>query len=1618
MKKTTTFIMALALAIATTTLLQGQDITVSPWRSMESPESISLNSDVTVSNARYLELDQARIRSKLAEATRTTQTTIDIPMPNGEFQTFAIREVSMMEPALAAKYPDIKTYKGYSRATPSSVIRLDISPRGFHAFILTADGEIRIEPAAVGNSSLHLSYYTKDEIVPDQVAHCGYAPDEPALNLSDRLPHNASERSFRTPVGSELRTYRIAISTRGDLPQTKGWTTTAQVMTNIVSLLNEVNAIFERDLSMTFTMVANTDLMFYLDPATDPFTSAYLSENQTNTDLVIGDANYDVGHMIKPNSGGLAVLPSVCSSGNKAKGYSSYDFLQIFCHELGHQLGAGHSFNATTSGCSGNHYAADAYEPGSGSTIMSYSGSCDPNNIPNPGDINYFNAGAYDRITTYVAAGGNCYTPTATGNSAPTVSVPTGGFYIPISTPFTLTGSATDPDGDPLEYSWEQYDLGPAGTPDSPSGDAPIFRVFNPVSTPSRTFPQISDIINNTSTLGEILPTYTRNLTFRLLVRDNAAGGGGVDYDELSFDADATAGPFLVQTPNTGVSWLSGSNQTITWDVANTNNANVNCQTVNILLSSDGGLTYPTTLVSNTPNDGSENVTLPSTDCGSSFRVKVEANDNIFFDISNQDFSILPDISDQGATDINETSAELSWNSVGSTNFDIEYGALGFTQGTGTTVSNINGTLHTLSGLNPATEYDYYLRVNPSGCWIGPYSFMTLNCGEETLPYTEDFENGGAFPGCWVNLSSDDQNLSVWSGGTGTNGSGPNSAHSGDYYVYYEVSGIPANDKAVLVGPSFDLNGANAPEFCFYYHMYGSAMGTLELQVESPVGSSNWTTVWTQSGQQHASGSAAYTQACVDLSAYTNQTLRPRFVGTHLLNSQPWGDMAFDLITLTPCGAPSNLSIANTTETGTDVSWTDAGGTTWDLEYGAVGFSPGTGTLLSNIGTSTDYELSGLSSGTEYDIYVREHCSGNGLKSGWIGPYSFLTLTCGEETLPYTEDFENGGAFPSCWVNLSSDDRNLSVWSGGTGTGGSGPNSAHSGDYYVYYEVSGVPANDQAILVGPSFDLNGANAPELCFYYHMYGSAMGTLELQVESPVGSANWTTVWTESGQQHGSSSADYTQACVDLSAYTNQTLRPRFVGTHLLNSQPWGDMAFDLITLTPCGIPSNLNLSNTTETSADISWTDAGGTTWDLEYGAVGFSPGTGTLLSNIGTSTDYELSGLSAGGEYDIYVREYCSGNGLKSNWIGPLSLTTLQCTPLDLPHIQDFENGGSLPSCWQQLSSDGAYDFVVHSGSTSSFATGPDGAHSNTYYLYMEASNTSDGDKVQLLSPPFNAPSGTNYDLSFFYHMRGFSGEVGTLEVSVEVPAGSGDWTTVWSISGVQHPDEDSPYSQALIDLTPYSGSTARLRFTTTDGTGGQGDIAFDLVEISSGVILPVELTQFAGFLTDEQAVQLIWETTTEINNRGFEVEHSLDGRDWKPLTFVEGQGTSYDVHEYKHLHSSPTKGLNYYRLKQMDLDQSFTYSNIVSIDVTATNKEADIRIFPNPVNSGAFTVILPGDDEIDTEVRLYDSTSRLVRQQRVTSSQSTIEVSELEKGVYLLQVEKNGVLFWKRVVVM
>ncbi|WP_420644037.1 reprolysin-like metallopeptidase [Candidatus Leptofilum sp.] len=580
-------------------------------------------------------------------ATVADETVLSLPLPDGSYGRFQIYQTAVMHPELAAKFPEIRTYAGVGLDDPTAFARLDTTPKGFHAMILSANGRVFIDPYVADNTDLYQSYFASD-FIPN-------LPDDFEPDVVVEPEHEEGEKPAApdggVSSGSTLRTYRLAVAATGEYTQFHGGEELA--MAEIVTAINRVTGIYEREVAVRLELIANNDLIIYPNGATDPYTDnngfAMLSENQTNLDTVIESANYDIGHVFSTNGGGVATLGVPCVSGLKARGVTGLSspigdpfYVDYVAHEIGHQFAANHTFNSNTGFCNEDfQWNADtAYEPGSGSTIMAYAGICSPQNLQSNSD-DYFHGISFDEIVAYttVGNGNSCAVTSSTGNTPPTVNA--GGSYnIPLNTPFTLTGSASDPDGTAsLTYNWEQFDNGSQGVPQFPSGNAPIFRSFPATTSPSRTFPQISDIVNNMQTLGEILPSYGRTMNFRLTVRDNNAATGGVASDSTTVTAVAGTGPFLVTSPNTNVTWTGNTTETVTWNVAGTTDAPISCANVNIDLSTDGGFTYPTVLEMNTPNDGSQNVIVPNIST-SNARVRVSCADNIFFDISNTNFTI------------------------------------------------------------------------------------------------------------------------------------------------------------------------------------------------------------------------------------------------------------------------------------------------------------------------------------------------------------------------------------------------------------------------------------------------------------------------------------------------------------------------------------------------------------------------------------------------------------------------------------------------------------------------------------------------------------------------------------------------------------------------------------------------------------------------------------------------------------------------------------------------------------------------------------------------------------------------------------------------------------------
>ncbi|MBT8380297.1 MAG: T9SS type A sorting domain-containing protein [Ignavibacteria bacterium] len=576
---------------------------------------------------------------------------LSLPLPDNSFSTFKIVETPVMAEELALKYPQIKTYLGQGIDDRSARVRFDITPAGFHAIIFSSKGTIYIDPYSLGEARYYISYYKKDYIPTEEQlsAVCNLFGED--SEFGDHIRNLVNDNPY-VLTGPQLRTYRLACATTGEYTIFHGGTV-AQGLAAVVTAINRVTGVYENEIAVRLELIPNNDLIIYTDPGSDPYTNnsggTMLNQNQANLDAVIGNANYDIGHVFSTGGGGVAFLGVVCQPGFKARGVTGLPqpigdpfYIDYVAHEMGHQFGGNHTFNGSAGACSGgNRNGATAYEPGSGSTIMAYAGICGSQNLQSNSD-DYFHNISFVEMVNYTnnGNGNSCPLVTNTGNNEPTATVPAGGFTIPISTPFMLVGSGTDPDNDPLTYCWEEWDLGPAGHPNSPTGNAPIFRTFDPVDVPYRYFPKLANILNNSQTIGEILPTYTRTLTFRLTVRDNRAGGGGVQYAQMqSINVTNTAGPFLVTQPNTAVTWPGNTTQTVTWDVANTSIAPVNVTEVNILLSTDGGLNFTEVLASNIPNDGSEDLFLPNLPTTQA-RIKVEAVGNVFFDLSNENFTI------------------------------------------------------------------------------------------------------------------------------------------------------------------------------------------------------------------------------------------------------------------------------------------------------------------------------------------------------------------------------------------------------------------------------------------------------------------------------------------------------------------------------------------------------------------------------------------------------------------------------------------------------------------------------------------------------------------------------------------------------------------------------------------------------------------------------------------------------------------------------------------------------------------------------------------------------------------------------------------------------------------
>ena len=622
------------------------------WKSLPNDLSVHVSKNTQresfPENFKLFQLNRTLFTQQLSTAVNrfSGQKGIEITLPNtaGNLERFEVFEASNFSEELQTQFPFIRSYFGKGIDDKTAQTRISVDPNGIQVMTFRADKKTEFMESYSADGLIY-AVYTSSRTKGKLPFTCSTEDHKLVLDL------NRSAQQPQSNTG-ELLIFRLALSCNGEYTQYFGGTV-AGALAAMNATMTRVNGVFEKDFSIHMDLIPNNTSVIYTNAANDPYTTmgSWNGQLQTTLTNVIGEANYDVGHMFGATGGGgnAGCIGCVCVDGQKGSGITSpadgvpagdtFD-IDYVAHELGHQFGANHTFSHNVEGSGVN------VEPGSGSTIMGYAGITTRDVQQNSDD--YFVYASIKQVQDNMV-GKTCPTRITLTNAAPTVNAGAD-YVIPKSTPFVLSGSAVDPNGDVLTYCWEQNDSATTQTGANSAASAtktggPNWRSYTPVSSPDRYCPPLTRVVaNQSSTQGseivvEALNSVARTMNFVLTARDNFSGAGQTGSDAMVVTVNAVAGPFLVTNPNTATTWPAGSNQNVTWDVAGTTANGVNAAYVDIYLSTDGGFNYPYLLASQVPNDGSEVITVPNQP-GMTNRIMVKGNNHIFYDISNTNFNI------------------------------------------------------------------------------------------------------------------------------------------------------------------------------------------------------------------------------------------------------------------------------------------------------------------------------------------------------------------------------------------------------------------------------------------------------------------------------------------------------------------------------------------------------------------------------------------------------------------------------------------------------------------------------------------------------------------------------------------------------------------------------------------------------------------------------------------------------------------------------------------------------------------------------------------------------------------------------------------------------------------
>jgi subtilisin-like proprotein convertase family protein len=750
--------LALCLVVFCSTALSAQDKTVNLWTKVEEASLKDLpkvRRNSFPSEAYYYQLDLQQLKTMLQNAPVRGQFTgqsnliISFPTASGTFEKFRVMESPIMHPDLEAKFPMIKTYAAQGVDDPTATMRFSVTQFGLHTMTLSGKTSANFIDPYTSDLANYIVYNKASLAGTPQSFQCLTKEDE----LLPSLRNGPAGQILETNDG-KLRKYRLAQSCNAEYGNIFAGSSnqTANIQAQMAITMNRVNGVYERDLAITMEFVANNNLIIYYgSTTTDPWSNEWNTKTAQTIDAAIGVNNYDIGHNFNTTGGGNAgCIACVCqstsqTSTHKGRGYTGsanptgdpFD-IDYVAHEMGHQYGGYHTMNTCSRSGSGN----TEIEPASGSSIMGYAGIC-PSNVQahSDDDFNYVNV---RDISANVQTGNStCAQITSITNLPPTANAGND-YIIPKSTPFVLEGTGSDPDGNAsLTFNWSQND--PAQSPGNAApmstyAVGPMYRCISPTVSPNRYLPDIATVIGGSiSNTWEVTPSVARTMNFSFIVRDNDVQGGQTASDLMMVTVNGTAGPFVVTSQNTATTWNSGATETITWNVAGTTAAPVSCANVNIYLSTDGGYTYPITLASNVPNNGSATVTVPTVTTTTA-RVMVRGAGNIFYQINGANISIqaaefVMNVASSNQMICPPTNADynFTYNTFLGFTDVTTFSASGIPAGSSAsftpTTASTDGTpvQMTVSGLTPAMAGTYTVTITGTSPSVTKTSTVVLN---------------------------------------------------------------------------------------------------------------------------------------------------------------------------------------------------------------------------------------------------------------------------------------------------------------------------------------------------------------------------------------------------------------------------------------------------------------------------------------------------------------------------------------------------------------------------------------------------------------------------------------------------------------------------------------------------------------------------------------------------------------------------------------------------------------------------------------------------------------------------------------------------------------------------